>query len=149
MNLSLHFPLKDALFSSNAIRLGIPNVPTQEIIDNMVEAAQQLEVVRVLLGNHPIYVDSWFRSPVLNAAVRGSKTSSHLDGWAIDFLCPAFGEPIDIVRAIADSGIKFDQLIQEGHWTHISFDPRMRGEVMTAHFDENGNAHYQTGIHVS
>ncbi|MFI4966717.1 MAG: hypothetical protein ACHP9T_15280, partial [Caulobacterales bacterium] len=34
-------------------------------------------------------------------------------------------------RALAGSGIAFDQVIEEGTWTHISFDPRLRRQVLT------------------
>ncbi len=71
--------------------------------------------------------------------------SAHVTGNAADFICPAFGVPLDIVKKIAASGVKFDQLIQEGTWVHISFDPAMRQEVLTAHFVD-GKATYQSGI---
>ena len=34
-------------------------------------------------------------------------------------------------RAVAGSQLAFDQLIEEGTWVHISFDPRMRRQVLT------------------
>lgn len=36
------------------------------------------------------------------------------------------------------------QIIQEGNWIHVSADTRMRGIVLTAHFD-NGKATYTAG----
>ena len=53
--------------------------------------------------------------------------------------------PLAIVHKIqADGTIRFDQLIQEGTWVHISFDPQMRGQALTAHF-VNGKATYTQG----
>ena len=88
--------------------------------------------------------------------VRGVPTSAHCTGYAADFICPAFGTPLEIVRAIQAHNahcieqcqgadvISFDQLIEEGTWVHISFDPKMRGQALTAHF-ANGSATYTRG----
>lgn len=142
--LTEHFSLPELVHSSTAVRLGIDNTPPDDILPNLRVLAQGLERVRSVLG-HPIHVDSGYRCDVLNAAVRGSRTSAHLMGYAADFTCPAFGTPLEIVRVIIGSGIKFDQCIQEGTWVHISFDPKMRGEVLTAHF-KNGQASYTQGV---
>lgn len=144
MNLTEHFTFEEAVASSVAIRKGIRNEPNQEQIMNIHEAAEHLEEVRKLLG-HPIMIDSWLRVPALNSAVGGSKTSSHIDGWAIDFTCPSFGRPLDIAIAIAESKINFDQLIQEGTWIHISFAPAMRRQILTARFN-NGKVAYSQGL---
>ena len=141
--LSLHFSWAEAVNSSTAQRLGIKNVPDDTTSRNMQQAAEALEDVRTLLGNRSLHVDSWYRCPELNEAVRGSATSAHMSGWAIDFVCAGFGGPLDIVMAIQASTILFDQLIQEGTWVHISFDPRMRQQVMTAHFGDGGTTYTQ------
>ena len=144
MNLSEHFTLAEGVFSSTALRFGIDNTPNTVNTMRMQAAAKALEAVRELLGA-PMHVDSWYRCEALNKAVGGSLTSAHMEGYAIDFICPAFGTPLEIVRAIVDSGIKFDQCIQEGRWVHISFDPRTRMRVLTAHFDASGKATYTQG----
>ena len=143
MQLTEHFSLEELGHRSTAIRLGIDNTPPDEILPNLKVLAQGLERVRSVLG-HPIHIDSGYRCEILNAAVRGSKTSAHMQGWAADFICPAFGTPLEIVKVIVGSGIAFDQCIQEGTWVHISFDPQMRREVLTAHF-RNGQAIYTQG----
>ena len=44
-----------------------------------------------------------------------------LTGRAADFQCSGFGAPRDIARAIAASGLPFDQIINEyDRWEHIS-----------------------------
>ena len=47
-----------------------------------------------------------------------------------------------------DSEIGFDQLIREGTWVHVSFDPKMRGQILTAKF-VGGIAHYTEGLHAT
>jgi hypothetical protein len=144
MQLTDHFSLNELTFSSTAVARGIDNTPPQEVEEHLSILAHGLEQVRALLRN-PLHIDSGFRSAKLNRAVRGVPTSAHCTGFAADFICPAYGTPFSIVhRIVEDGSIKFDQLIQEGTWVHISFDPKMRGQVMTAHFD-NGKATYTAG----
>ncbi|MEI9885935.1 MAG: D-Ala-D-Ala carboxypeptidase family metallohydrolase [Rhizomicrobium sp.] len=125
--LSEHFTLEEGMTTEHR---NVDNTPTPAAFRNMKISARGMELVRELLG-FAIFVRSWFRCLSLNAMVGGSPTSDHPNGWAIDFVCPQFGTPLEICRAIVGSDIKFDQLIQEGAWVHISFAPRMRGEVLT------------------
>lgn len=130
-NLSAHFTLEEATFSDTAVRQGINNQPSAKQLANMTIAAENLEKVRELLGKG-IHVNSWLRLPELNVAVGGSKVSSHMDGWAIDFTCSGFGDPLAVCKAIDAAGIKYDQMIHEyGRWTHISFAPEMRQQALT------------------
>jgi hypothetical protein len=129
--LSENFTLEEATFSDTAVRQGINNQPGAVQFSNMAIAAEGMEKVRALLGKG-IHVNSWLRLPELNVAVGGSKVSSHMDGWAIDFTCSGFGDPLAVCKAIEASDIKFDQMIHEyGRWTHISFAPEMRQQKMT------------------
>lgn len=144
MNLSENFTLEELTASEVALRKGIDNTPDAEIIAHLTELATGLEEVRRLLGV-PMHINSGYRSPKVNIAVGGSATSAHCDGYAADFVAPQFGTPVEVCRAIRDSGIKFDQIIFEGTWTHLSFDPKMRQRVLTAHFS-GGKATYTAGI---
>lgn len=145
MNLTPHFTWDEAAFSSTALRLGIKNDIPAALNDNISLAANGMEEVRALLGN-PVHVDSWYRCAELNHAVGGASASAHMLGYAVDFVCHKFGTPLDICKAIAASNIRFDKCIQEGRWVHISFDPKARRTLMTAHFDANGKATYTGGI---
>lgn len=143
MQLSEHFSLEEATFSDTAIRLGINNQPNEQQLQNMKTVAENMEKVRALLGKG-IKVNSWLRLPEVNVAVGGSKISSHMDGWAVDFTCSGFGDPYAVCKAIEASDIKFDQMIHEfGRWTHISFAPEMRMQAMTIFKPQNK---YVTGI---
>jgi len=138
--LTEHFTLQEMCFSSTATRLGIDNTPTAEVVAHLRVLAQGLERVRALLGR-PMRIDSGYRCDALNTAVKGSKTSAHMRGYAADFVCPGYGNPLRIVHAVAQSGIAFDQCIMEGTWVHVSFDPRLRKEVLTAHFGVDGTTY--------
>ncbi len=134
--LSEHFTLEEATHSDTAIRQGINNQPDAKQLENMKIAAEGMEKVRAALGK-PISVNSWLRLPEVNVAVGGSKVSSHMDGWAIDFVS-SYGNPLAVCKAIEAAGIKFDQMIHEyGRWTHISFAPEMRGQKLTIFRPEN------------
>ncbi len=126
-----HFTL-DELTVTNT---GLPNQPNSTQLSRLVSTAHQMELVRTVLGK-PIRVNSGFRSAAVNKAVGGSPTSAHALGYAVDFVSPSYGNTKAICQAIIKAGIKFDQLILErpdiaGSWVHISFDPRMRGQVLT------------------
>jgi hypothetical protein len=144
MNLSENFSLDEATFSETAVRMGINNHPNEQQLQNMVTVARNMEKVRDLLSGKGIRVNSWLRLPEVNVAVGGSKVSSHMDGWAVDFTCAGFGDPYAVCKAIETSGIKFDQMIHEfGRWTHISFAPEMRQQAMTIFKPQNK---YVSGI---
>lgn len=139
MQLSEHFSLEEATHSDTAVRMGINNQPSPQQLENMKKAAAGMEEVRALLGK-PININSWIRLPEVNVAVGGSKVSSHMDGWAIDFVCRGFGTPLEVCKAIDAAGIKFDQMIHEfgdKGWTHISFAPEMRGQKLTIFRPQN------------
>jgi hypothetical protein len=139
MQLSEHFSLEEATHSDTATRLGISNQPDAQQLENMKTAAAGMEKVRALLGKS-INVNSWIRLPEVNVAVGGSKVSSHMDGWAIDFTCKGFGNPLEVCKAIEKSNIKFDQMIYEfgeKGWTHLSFAPEMRQQKLTIFRPQN------------
>ena len=131
--LSKYFTLEEATFSQTATRFCIANEPSIQQLQNIESAALQLDEVRDLL-RAPVIPSSWLRSLQLNAKVGGAFDSAHLTGAAIDFGAPRFGTSLDICNYILRSSVKYDQLIQEGNWVHISFDSRYRMIPLTAHF---------------
>lgn len=137
MQLTNNFSLEELVFSQTASRLGLDNTPVKGIFNNLINTAENMELVRNVLNGQPIMISSGYRSPEVNAAVGGSKSSQHMQGKAVDFTCPKFGSPSTIIRAIKNSGIKFDQLILEfDSWVHISFSDPNRKQVLIA--DRNG-----------
>jgi hypothetical protein len=145
MNLSMHFSLAEMTASEVAVRRGLDNTPTPDIVENLKLLCGYMEQIRDLLGV-PITVHSGYRSPKVNAAVGGSDHSAHLHGMACDFIAPAYGTPQEIAKVILGNGtIPFDQLIYEGSWVHFGIGDDMRKQVLTAHFD-GGKATYSQGI---
>lgn len=124
-------------------RTGIVNTPNVTQLGRLKNTAEGMEKVRAILNNKPIIVKSGFRSPDVNKAVGGSKTSDHMNGDACDFDCPDFGSDFEVAEAIRKSDLKFDQLILEYGWVHISFGPRMRGQCLTK---RSKTAPYEQGI---
>lgn len=143
--LSPHFTLDEMTSSQEAARRGIDNTPTLEALQNLPKLAQLMESVRTHLGV-PIIVSSGFRSKALNDAIGGAPSSQHLTGQACDFIAPGFGSPLTVCCHLVDqSAVDYDQLIQEGRWVHISWAPKPRRQVLTAHFI-GGRASYTPGL---
>ena len=132
------YTVEQLIQSDKATELHIDNIPLADIIANITQyLIPGLNEVKALLG-YDLEHSSGYRCSALNVAVGGSKTSAHMQGYAEDFWCPAFGTPLEVVRALTTSGLKFDQLIYEHTWVHVSFDPRLRQMIETAHFSPGG-----------
>jgi hypothetical protein len=143
--LSEHFLLDEFTASQEATRHSINNKPSEKVVENLRMLAALLEQVRTILGDRSIHISSGYRSLMLNRHIGSSDTSAHIRGWAADFTCPSFGTPIAVSKKIAESNLKFDQLIFEGTWVHISCDPQNRRQLLTARF-KDGHTYYTTGI---
>lgn len=132
MTLTPHFTLEEFTDSQTAARKGIPNVPRADSQErkNIQRTAEVMEKVRTLLGGKPILISSGYRSPKVNAAVGGSKSSAHMSGLAVDFSCPGFGTPRAICKKLEPhmKELQIDQLIHEfNSWVHLGLrggDPR-------------------------
>lgn len=137
MRLTPNFTLAELCHSQTADRLMLDNIPTGEILANLVDTAKGLESVRSLV-QHPIFISSGYRSNAVNKAVGGSKTSQHMTGQAADITVPSFGSPHQLMAAIVNSSIKYDQCILEfadrsnpsKGWVHISFKDSPRKQAL-------------------
>ena len=132
--LSEHFSLEELIVSDAGARMGLDNTPPQEEAFNMLNIlVPGLEIIRGILGM-PMHINSGYRSPQINVLIGGAKTSQHMRGEAADFICPQFGTPYDICLALAHhkADVKYDQLIYEHTWVHVSFTAGApRGEELT------------------
>jgi hypothetical protein len=149
MKLTPNFSLTEFEFSQTATRLGIDNRLPIALRPNVERLAETLEQIRARLGK-PIRITSGYRSPALNIAIPGSSpTSAHTKGLAVDFVCPAYGTPLDICKALRDrTDIDFDQLIEEGTWVHLAIPAAGRAarrEILTASF-AGGKVAYAKGL---
>lgn len=124
MNLTKNLTLEEATKSNSALRLGINNKPNDAIIETMKLTAEKIfQPLRDKLG--AIRVSSFYRSPDLNRAIGGSKTSQHCKGEAIDM------EGINVTNSeLFEEACKleeFDQIIwefgdlSEPDWVHVSY----------------------------
>jgi heme oxygenase len=139
MNLSEYFTLEELTFTNHR---EYDNTPNQVQIDNLTRLAEFLETVRALLGN-PILVDSGFRSPEVNHAVGSTSVSQHMKGCAADIRVLGM-TPAEVVKAIYDADLPYDQLILELGWTHISIPNTddMMPRSMALIIDKSGTRSY-------
>lgn len=126
MQLTEHFTLEEMTVSPTAKKLGLSNQPTPEHIENMRYCCEKiLEPVRAHFGK-AVQINSSYRSPLVNKAVGGSKTSQHVNGQAIDFEIPGIDNKT-VADWVADN-LEFDQVILEFYtkgdknsgWVHAS-----------------------------
>lgn len=134
-----YFTINELCASSTASRLGIRNIPNEEIKSNLIALVDNvLDPLRTSYGK-PIIVSSGYRCLALNQAVGGSKTSQHVKGQAADISCTnaSLEGNKEIFDLILSMNLPFDQLIYEfGNeagpaWVHISFsNTGNRGQIL-------------------
>ena len=152
MKLSENFTMAEFIKSDTANRLGIDNTPEGEHL----EAAKALfENVVQKVRDHfgPTVLNSGYRSPKLNEAVRGVATSQHCLGEAADIEVPGVANA-DLANWIVDN-LDFDQVILEFYtpgepssgWVHVSYkaDGTNRKKALTASRID-GKTVYSNGI---
>lgn len=124
-NISKHISYKEATFSATATRLKLSNDPTEQHLKAMKLVAEKcFEPLREWYGE-PLRINSFYRGNALNKAVKGSKTSQHCKGEAIDIDAGNIEENEKIHNWMKEN-LDFTQLINEYNfsWVHISYDPK-------------------------
>lgn len=152
MNLSKNFTLSEMTKSETALRRGLNNAPTQDVISALQTlAVNVLQPIRDHYGRS-VKVNSGYRSPEVNAAVGGSRTSDHCKGQAADIEIVGVANA-DLAKYIEDK-LQFTQLILEFYtqgvpdsgWVHVSYDPNnLKKQVMTA-VRRDGKTVYLPGL---
>jgi len=148
MQISKHLSLAEATHSDMADQLKIVNNnPNLSVISNMKLLAEKVfEPIREHF-NVPIYVSSMYRGLPLNQAVKGSITSQHCSGQAMDIDMGDKGKPSN--KEIFDyikKNLVFDQLLNEFDysWIHVSYsDKKNRKQILKA-TKVNGKTVYET-----
>ena len=121
-NISKHISYTEATHSPTAVKLGINNNPNEMQLEAMKLVAEKcFEPLRIWYGK-PIKINSFFRSDLLNRAVKGSLTSQHKKGEAIDIDAGSKEENKKLFDYIKNH-LEFDQVINEYNysWVHVSY----------------------------
>ena len=147
---SKNISYKEATHSTTAKRLGIDNTPNAEQFSNMVYVAENVfQPVREHFGV-PIYVSSFFRSEALNKAVRGSSSSTHIKGEAMDLDADVYeGVTNAQIFEYIKNNLEFDQLIWEfgtdenPAWVHVSLSKRNNRKQILKAVRVDGKTHYE------
>ena len=125
--MSDHFTIKELTYSDTAIRLGIDNSPTDQVLINLQNVVQFiLEPVRQYFDK-PVKITSGYRSEKLCIAIGSKPTSQHTLGQAVDF--EVIGIPNQVVSDWIVNNLDFDQCILEHYnpnvynsgWIHASY----------------------------
>lgn len=143
VQLSPNFTLDEFVVTST----GLDNVPGPTEIENLRQLVINiLQPLRTYL-NQPLIISSGYRSPLVNTAIGGSKTSQHSLGQAADFSVPGLTNA-QIIEAIRHLKLPYDQLIDEQlrgkKWIHVSYSAKPRRQLMTARDGANGGTVYTT-----
>lgn len=148
-----NFSLQEMIKSETALRRDMDNTPhSDEVVQNLIVLCEQVLQPLRDAYNVGIKVNSGYRSPDVNAAVGGSRTSDHCKGQAADIEIPGVANA-DLAQYIADN-FNFTQLILEFYtqgipdsgWVHVSYDVNnLKRQVMTA-VKQNGRTVYLPGI---
>ena len=143
MNLSTHVTLAEFENSPTATTHGINNKMSESQITSAKLLCENVfEPLRIHL-NTPIKISSGFRCVQLNKMIKGSSTSQHCKGEAMDIKIGSKG-----FNFIKDK-LDFDQLIwefgndDEPQWVHVSYSKRNRKQVLKA-TKQNGKTKYSS-----
>jgi hypothetical protein len=129
MKISPNLNLAEITRSDTAKRQGIDNTPTAEHLENFKLLADKVfEPIREHFKT-PIFISSGYRSKALNDFIKGSASSQHCKGQAIDIdMDGSNGEVTNrMVFDFIKNKLDFDQLIWEfgtdfnPDWVHVSF----------------------------
>ena len=139
--MSEHFSVEELTFSETAARLGLSNEPDELVLANLRKlSVELLEPIRAHLSERrgrevPVIVSSGYRSPAVNVAVGGSKTSDHMLGLAADIRAVGFS-PRELATEIASIAhrLPLRQLILEfERWCHVSHGGELpKRQILTA-----------------
>ena len=141
MNLTENFTYEELTHTDHR---EFDNTPDEAEMANLVRLANFLEQVKEVLGGKPIMINSAFRSAEVNKAVGSTDRSQHRHGCAADIRVPGM-TPDEVVTAIINSGLPYDQCIREfDRWTHVSIPNHedIQPRAMALIIDKSGTREY-------
>lgn len=128
-HVSTNFKVKDCLYLPTWKRLANEQDGLDDTVkENLINICAKMEAIRVFLGNKPISVHCMYRPPLYNKLVKGSSTSGHLIGCAIDFHVVDFdgNNGCDLIRGMLEHKLEeFDIRMEDissynsRAWVHI------------------------------
>lgn len=139
MKLTENFTLEELIYSDTANKYKINNTPSIEVIQNLQRLCKEvLQPIRNEYG-YPIIVTSGYRCKELNDKLKGSKTSQHLKGEAVDIKCnhTTKAQLFNLIKKMIDNKkIKVGQLIwesgtvREPNWIHLSLPYTKTNQIL-------------------
>ena len=147
--MSQTFSIRELTYSDTAIRLGIDNTPTNEILINLQNVVQFILEPISNNFNSQIVITSGYRSPALCQAIGSSVTSQHTKGESVDF------EILGIAnKEVSDwivNHLDFDQCILEfwkpeeanSGWVHCSYKSSGNRKQYLRAYKGNGRTIYE------
>lgn len=129
MKISKHLSLAEVTRSDSAKRNGIDNTPTAEHLENFKLLAEKVfEPIRAHF-KVPIHISSGYRSQALNKFIKGSASSQHCKGEAIDIDMDGSSSGVTnkMVFDFIVANLDWDQIIHEfgtdanPDWVHVSY----------------------------
>lgn len=150
IQLSKNLMLSEVTRSESAKRRGINNQPTKEHLENLKYLAEKVfQPIREHFGV-PIRISSGYRSKELNKAIKGSTTSFHSIGAAIDIdndgtsitnaqIFNFIKENLDFTELIWEFGTKLNPA-----WVHVAIlKGREKEKEILVATKRNGKDHYE------
>lgn len=128
-----YFTITELSRSSTANSQGLNNTPDEVATENLTRLVNNvLDPLREAYGK-PIKVNSGYRSPEVNKAVRGAANSQHVKGEAADITGGNKTENKILFELVQSLNLPFDQLIDESDfsWIHVSHKAEgNRGQIL-------------------
>lgn len=147
--ISEHISLKEGVYSTTALRLGLNNDPSDNHLQNMRLISKKVfEPLRTHVGG-PIRINSFYRGPELNKVIGGSTKSQHCRGQAMD-IDDTFGNASNsYMFNWIKVNLDFDQMIWEfgnednPNWVHVSYvSPKKNRNRCLQAYRENNKTKY-------
>ena len=140
MQLSENLSLAEVIRSETAKRNGISNKPNPRHLENLkIIAVNIFQPIRNFF-QRPVHLSSGYRSEELNAFIKGSASSQHCTGEALDIDMDGTEVTNKEVFDYIKDNLEFDQLIWEfgtndnPDWVHVSYKAsgKQRKQILKA-----------------
>jgi hypothetical protein len=150
MKISPNLNLAEITRSDTAKRQGIDNTPTAAHLENFKLLADKVfEPIRAHFGV-PIHISSGYRSEALNKFIKGSLSSQHCKGEAIDIDMDGSSSGVTnkMVFDFIVSNLDWDQIIHEfgtdsnPDWVHVSYTKDKNRKQKLKAIRTNGKTSY-------